>query len=204
MTVTGYKITGARIERARQIAKSVRPLVNWTQRSSLDELSWVLLDLVARDWSEPRIVRWLHHLGQEIGVPQWRPHAPHRVIAAALRRKAQKDARTAVPASLEHEEYLPQVGPNEAFQQAAHAVRDHSGSAEPRVSVGSYGEHDEVVLTAWELAQLREAAKADPALVLAYARIRGHEAAVATYGTIAHAILATPAAYTGFRRTIRR
>ncbi|MET9083183.1 hypothetical protein ABZX77_15015 [Streptomyces sp. NPDC004237] len=199
LTVTGYKITGPRVERARQIAKSVRPLVNWMQRSTLDELSWVLLDLVARDWSEPRIVRWLHHLGQELGVPRWRPRTPHRVIAAALGRMAHQDARSAVPADLEHEEYLPQVGPNTAFQQAADTVREHLSGAEPPESVDGCGENDEVVLTAWELALLREAARADPALVLAYARIRGRDAAVATYGTMATAILDTPAAYIGFR-----
>lgn len=199
VTVTGYKITGARIERARQTAKSVRPLVNWTQRSSLDELSWVLLDLVARDWSEPRIVRWLHHLGQELGVPRWRPRAPHRVIAAALHRKAQEDALSAVPVSLQHEERLPRVGPNTAFRQATATLREQRGSAEPPEFAEGYGESGQVILTVEELAQLRQAARSDPALVLSCARILGRDAAVATYGTMATAILDVPAAYIGFR-----
>ncbi|MFJ8158374.1 hypothetical protein [Streptomyces sp. NPDC094468] len=204
LTATGYKITGLRIERARQIARSVRPLVNWTQRSTLDELSWVLLDLVARGWNEPRIMSWLHHLGQELGVPRWRPRAPHRVIAAALRRKAVDDALTAVPADLEHEEHLPPAAPNAAFQRALAVLRQTPPNGTAR-SVGDInGAEDELQssLTTWELAHLREAARTDPALVLSYARIRGRAAAIATYGTMALAILDTPAAYTSCRRTI--
>jgi len=192
LTVTGYKITSARIEHARRLARSVRPLVNWVQGATLDELSWVLLDMVARDWSEPQIVRWLHHLGQEIGAPRWRPRTPHRVIAAALRRTAQQEARTAVPAGLEHEEHLPRVGPNTAFQQAVDALREQcrAGTA-VWCSGDGLGEEDEVRLTSWELAELREAAKTDPDLVLVDARFRGREAAIMTYGTVAAAILDT-------------
>ncbi|MGW7244306.1 hypothetical protein [Streptomyces sp. NPDC054804] len=163
----------------------------------------MLLDLVARDWSEPRIVRWLHHLGQELGVPRWRPRTPHRVIAAALPPKAQEDALTAVPADLEHEEHLPSTAPNMDFQQATAVLRKPlAGGAEPSGSVDGFGEDDDVALTAWELAHLREAVRTDPALVLAYTHIHGRTAAIATYGTIAHTILHTPAAYTSFHRTV--
>ncbi|MEU9979303.1 hypothetical protein [Streptomyces sp. NPDC051014] len=201
--MTGYKITAARIERARQIARSVRPLVNWTQRSTLDELSWVLLDLVARDWSESRITLWLRHLGEERGIPRWRPRAPHRVIAAALRRRAQEEALTTVPAHLEHEEHLPMTGPNTSFQQATAQLRaQRGGSAESTVDEGRPDGESPSALTVWELAHLREAARTDPALVLAYAHVRGPAAATAVYGTVAQAILETPAAYTGYRATL--
>ncbi|MEU1273580.1 hypothetical protein [Streptomyces sp. NPDC005799] len=200
LTVTGYTITGERIERARQLARAVRPLVTWVQRATLDELSWVLLDLVARDWTQPQIVLWLNRLGQDIGAPRWRPKAPHRVIAAALHRKAAHDECTAVPGDLAHEERLPPVAPNAAFHQAATTVRHQcTGASGTDTSGNGYGEHDEFQPTAWEVAQLREAAKSDPTLVLATARIRGRAAAIATYGTMAVPILEAPAAYTGFR-----
>jgi hypothetical protein len=198
LTVTGYTITGERIERARQLARAVRPLVTWVQRATLDELSWVLLDLVARDWSQPQIVLWLNRLGQDIGAPRWRPRAPHRVIAAALHRKAVQDERTAVPDDLAHEEHLALVAPNAAFHQAATKVRQQCTDAGGTDASGNgYDEHD-ARLTAWDLAQLREAAKSDPTLVLATARIRGHAAAIATYGTMAVPILEAPAAGVGF------
>ncbi|MGW1564105.1 hypothetical protein ACWCQ1_47795 [Streptomyces sp. NPDC002144] len=203
LTVTGYTITGERIERARQLARAVRPLVTWVQRATLDELSWVLLDLVARDWSQPQIVLWLNRLGQDIGAPRWRPRAPHRVIAAALHRKAAHDERTAVPDDLTHEEHRPCVGPNAAFHQAATTLRQQFNGADGTdASRNGYGEHDAIQPTAWEVVQLQEAAKSDPTLVLATARIRGRAAAIATYGTMAVPILEAPAAYTGFRATV--
>ncbi|MFJ3762855.1 hypothetical protein [Streptomyces sp. NPDC090080] len=201
--MTGYKITASRIQRARQIARSVRPIVNWTQRSTLDELSWVLLDLVARDWGEHRITLWLRRLGEECDMPRWRPRAPHRLIAAALRRRAQEEALNAVPADLEHEERHPMTGPNTAFQHATAQLRtQRGGSAEALADEGRPDDESHSGLTIWELAHLREAARTDPALVLAYAHIRGPAAAIAVYGTIAHAILKTPAAYTGYRATL--
>ncbi|MEU2624626.1 hypothetical protein ABZ642_42055 [Streptomyces sp. NPDC007157] len=159
-------------------------------------------NLVARDWNEPRILRWLHHLGTELGIPRWRPRGPHRVIAAALHRKAQEDALTAVPADLEHEEHLPHTGPNTAFQQATAILRTPLGAgAEPPGYAARSGANDEAALTPWELAHLREAARTDPALILACAHIAGREAAITTYGTMATAILDAPAAYTGFSDT---
>jgi len=121
-TVTGYKITGERIERARQLAKSVRPRVNWVQGASHDQLSWVFLDLVARDWHEGRIVAWLGRLGQEIGAPRWRPRFPHRVIAAALRRQDEADAR------------LAQNGPTPGATRPANAPTAEFAAAARRVA----------------------------------------------------------------------
>ncbi|MFJ3763002.1 hypothetical protein [Streptomyces sp. NPDC090080] len=206
LTVTGYKITSARIERARQTAQSVRPLVNWIQRSTLAELSWVLLDLVAQDWSEPRIRLWLHRLGQDLGAPRWRARAPHRVIAAALRHMAHTNALTAVPADIEHEEYHPSAAPNRVFQQAITDLRKPppNGNTQSADDVNSAENDPQRSLTKWELAQLREAARTDPALVLSYAHIHGPAAAIETYGTMAQLILSTPAAYTSHRATLRR
>lgn len=181
LTITGYKITGPRIERARQLAASIRPLVNWIQGASHAQLSWVLLDLVARDWSESQIVLWLGRLGHEIGAPRWRPRFPHQMIAAALLREGQADKQRTDNQGPDYDEALRKAtAPNADFHQARERVR---WAKEPTVSYGSYGEHDEVTPTTWEVAQQKEAAAADPALVLAAARLAGREAAIRTYGT---------------------
>ncbi|MFI5814893.1 hypothetical protein ACIA7S_28540 [Streptomyces sp. NPDC051643] len=183
LTVTGFKITAERIQKARQYAVSMRPLVNWLQGASHDELSWVLLDLVAREWTESQILLWLHKLGQDAGGARKRPRAPHRVIAAALRRKDKADATRAVPADLEAEEYERPAAPNAAFAAARESIR---GRQEPIVD---YPTVDEAPELTWELAEQREAAKADPALIQSYARIAGRDEALRVYGTAAAVVL---------------
>jgi hypothetical protein len=183
LTVTGYKITGERIERARRLAVSVRPLVNWLQGATHDELSWVLLDLVARDWSDSRITLWLGKLGQDIGAARRRPRAPHRVIAAALRRKDREDATSAVPADLEAEEYQRPAAPNAAFDAARAAVRRH------REPMAEYPTLTEIPVFYEEILEQREAAELDPGLVRATARIAGRDEALRMFGPRAAEIL---------------
>jgi hypothetical protein len=55
--------------------------------------------------------------------------------------------------------------------------------SETVVSYGSYGEHDTVTLSRWELAQQQKALADFPELVLAAARIGGREQAVSAYGS---------------------
>ncbi|MFF7527278.1 hypothetical protein [Streptomyces pseudovenezuelae] len=177
LTITGYKITAERIARARQLAVSVRPLVNWTQRASHDQLSWVILDMVARGWSENRILIWLNQLGQEIGAPRWRPRFPHRVIAAALLRKDVADKQQTETQGDDYEQDIRRaVAPNAAFAQAAQAVAGH------REPVVEYAQLDEESESADERALLREAAAANLTLVRLYRDLRGRDEAVRVYG----------------------
>jgi hypothetical protein len=187
LTVTGYRITGERIDRARHLAVSVRPHVNWIQGASHDQLSWVFLDLVARDWSESRIVLWLRNLGAELGVRRWRPRFPHRVIAAAIRRDDQAAAQRAHTTGPGEEAYVPATAPNAAFQAARAAMRA-DGPQEPAETVPTV---DEAPETAWDLATLREAADAEPGLIRSFARLAGRDAALRVYGTAAARILDT-------------
>ncbi|MFD0032579.1 winged helix-turn-helix domain-containing protein [Streptomyces sp. NPDC127172] len=184
-TVTGYRITGERIDRARQLAVAVRPHVNWLQGASHDQLSWVFLDLVARDWSESRIVLWLRNLGQEIGVRRWRPRFPHRVIAAAIRRDDQAAAQRAITVGPDDEPYVRPVAPNAAFLAARGPLR----AVAPRGPVEEMPTLDEVPENTWDLAMLREAAADDPAMILSFARHAGREATLRVYGTAAARIL---------------
>lgn len=178
LTVTGYKITGPRIERARQLARTVRPLVNWTQGASHDQLSWVLLDLVALDWTENQIVAWLGKVGQEIGAPRWRPRFPHRVIAAALRRKDEADTRHAHHGP-DPDAARAATAPNEAFAAAAATVRQR-GPEQPSQTIPTV---DQVPEDNWDRGTLREAAAADLGLVRSMIEHLGRDEALRIYGS---------------------
>lgn len=181
LTILGYKITAARIDRARKLAVSVRPLVNWLQGATYDQLSWVILDMVAKDWSETQILLWLRDLGQELGVRRWRPRFPHRVIAAALRRHDQAETKRATTHGLDYDEALQHtIPPNEAFQQATRKIRQAPSTQEIYVE---YPQVEDIPMDAWDKSLLREALTADPQLVLVAARVSGREAALRAYGS---------------------
>ncbi|WP_260695930.1 hypothetical protein [Streptomyces sp. IB201691-2A2] len=181
LTILRYKITSDRIDRARKLAVSVRPLVNWIQGATHDQLSWVMLDMVAKHWSETQILLWLRDLGQELGVGRWRPSFPHRVIAAALRRQDQAAAKQAITHGSDYDEALQlAVPPNEAFQQSTRKIRQDPSTQEAYVE---YAQVEDVPMNSWDRALLRDAAKGKPELVLATARISGRDAALRTYGS---------------------
>ncbi|MFD9721043.1 hypothetical protein [Streptomyces sp. NPDC059076] len=184
LTITGYKITAQRIEQARHLAVSVRPLVNWIQGATHDQLSWVFLDLTAKNWSQPKIVLWLQRLGDEVGAKRWRPRFPHRVIAAALRRLDQADAEQAILHGPD-EPRRHVTGPNGDFLEARTVLK--SGAVqEPYEEYPSVQEEPE---DTWDLAALREAAAKAPDLVLALAHLEGRDEAIRVYGTAAIAII---------------
>ncbi|MGW2555044.1 hypothetical protein [Streptomyces sp. NPDC001635] len=186
LTILGYRITAERIERARQLAASVRPLVNWIQGCTRDQLSWVLLDMVAKDWSKPQIVLWLQQLGQKLGIRHWRPQFPHRIIAAALRRQDQADTQGAMTRGPDHDQALRRsVAPNMAFQQARQALRCFSAQE----TVEEYPSLEDVPEDSWDLITLRQAAATDPQLLLSYARLQGRDEAARIYGTAAIATI---------------
>lgn len=181
LTILGYKITPERIEQARRLAKSVRPQDNWIQGARHDQLSWVLLDMVTMNWSESKIVLWLHQLGHEAGARRWRPRFPHRLIAAALLRKDRTDKTRADNEGADHDQAVRHsVAPNHAFAQASRdvAVR-HS---EP---VHEYPLLADVPESADERVLLREAVAADPGLIELYAQLRGRDEAIRVYGLTA-------------------
>jgi len=85
-TICGQPITGRMIAEARRLAPHLRARVNWLQKASYGQLSWVLLDPIAWGWDEEQIVSWCYALGRvsHDGRP-WRPRCPHRVLAKHLR-----------------------------------------------------------------------------------------------------------------------
>ncbi|TQE33123.1 helix-turn-helix domain-containing protein [Streptomyces ipomoeae] len=114
-TIKGRRVTAAMYAAADRLAKWLRPLHNWTQRATRQQLSWVLLDPVAEGWSEDRIDAWLRTIAPSVTVRyDWRPDRPHAYIARQLQVDAEIEA---------HEQELREgearrTAPNEAFAEA--------------------------------------------------------------------------------------
>jgi hypothetical protein len=116
-TILGSIPTADAVARARRLAAEIRPLVNWLQKASRRQLSWVLLDLVLMGWDDQRILNWVRAATpySRSGQGVWRPRFPHRVLAAALLGEDQ-DAR--------------RIADLEALTTAAVAPKDHEAWGE--------------------------------------------------------------------------
>jgi hypothetical protein len=77
------------------------------------------------------------------------------------------------------------VDPNTAFQAARERIRIGA----PRMPVEELATLEEEPEDAWGRAMLREAAAADPALILSFAKHAGRDATLRVYGTAAARIL---------------
>lgn len=85
-TILGRRVTAAAANRARHLARWIRPLVNWTQKASHDQLSWALLDPCLDGWDDQQILYWLAGMVRRSHDGHtWHPDRPHRVIARQLR-----------------------------------------------------------------------------------------------------------------------
>ncbi|GAA1110828.1 hypothetical protein [Streptomyces javensis] len=89
-SILGRRVTAAVYQAADRLARRLRPLHNWTQRSKISELSWVLVDKVAEGCTEQQINCWLREISPAVTVNfDWRPERPHTYIAGQLRRDDQ-------------------------------------------------------------------------------------------------------------------
>lgn len=164
-TILGLPITFRMVAAAHRAARRVRPLVPWVQRASLRQLSWVLLDVVARGWDEQRIAVWLRELTpyDRDGLV-WRPLLPHRVLAAAL-----LDEQRAAESRARRERDLDAAAPpNAAFLAALTANAPETDEPGPD-----------------DLAALRTAARRDPGLIAGAVALCGIEHATRIYGPAA-------------------
>ncbi|MFD7764101.1 hypothetical protein [Streptomyces microflavus] len=191
LTILGYKITPERIDQARRMAAAARPVVNWTQGATLNELSWVLLDKVAQGRSTPQVILWLQLLGESTGANRRRPRKPHRVIAAALLRT---DRATPQHVHHDHQPYERAPDhfstPNSDFSAARRRVSTAPiPQAGPRVVMVDYPSLDELPVDHWDRDCVGKGLETDPTLVLHYARIAGYAAAKAVYGTAGARVL---------------
>ncbi|MEJ8654635.1 hypothetical protein WKI65_43045 [Streptomyces sp. MS1.AVA.3] len=125
-TIQGRRVTAGMFAAADKLAKWLRPLHNWTQRASIQELSWVLLDPVAAGWSEERIDSWLRMIAPSIAVKiGWRPDRPHAYIAHQLAKEAEAEA---YDKQLRADDQ--RTAPNDAFVQATQSLRQQGPDVE--------------------------------------------------------------------------
>ncbi|WP_435058398.1 hypothetical protein [Streptomyces sp. bgisy060] len=126
-TIQGRRVTAAMFAAADKLAKWLRPLHNWTQRASIQELSWVLLDPVAAGWSEERIDSWLRLIAPAVAVQiGWRPDRPHAYIARQLAKEAEAQA---YDEQLQADEAR-RTAPNAAFVQATQDLRGQNAGVD--------------------------------------------------------------------------
>lgn len=84
-SILGRQVTALSFQMADRFARKLRPLHDWTQRMTISELSWVLVDRVLDGYDEFQIDRWLRENAPAVIFgPKWRPASPHRYLAARL------------------------------------------------------------------------------------------------------------------------
>ncbi|MFJ4966000.1 hypothetical protein ACIP6P_26745 [Streptomyces sp. NPDC088729] len=126
-TIQGRRVTAAMFAAADRLAKWLRPLHNWTQRASIQELSWVLLDPVGAGWSEERIDSWLRLIAPSVAVQiGWRPDRPHAYIARQLAKEAEAQA---YDEQLQADEAR-RTAPNAAFARATQELRGQNAGTD--------------------------------------------------------------------------
>lgn len=154
-----------------QIARQVRPRVNWTQSEGLRRLAFALRPLIDEGLTVEDIVVELHSW-----MLLWRPNRPAAHIQARLARRAEQ-VRSEVVARHEQEQAEARaVPPNRAFQQALTETSDCADEGQELPGI------DEQPLTTAELWVLRDLGRQHPELVVTYADGVGEQAAVAIYG----------------------
>ncbi|MFF3731004.1 hypothetical protein ACFYXM_11935 [Streptomyces sp. NPDC002476] len=146
-TIQGRRVTAAMFAAADRLAKWLRPLHNWTQRASIQELSWVLLDPVAAGWGEECIDSWLRLIAPAVAVEiGWRPDRPHGYIARQLAKEAEAEA---------YDEQLQagearRTAPNDAFAQATQALRGQDAGGELPAADGPENVDAEDLKSLWQ------------------------------------------------------
>jgi hypothetical protein len=166
-TILGRKVTAAAIDRARHVARWVKPLVNWLQTASNDQVSWVLLDPVLDGRDEQDILAWLSAMGRITRDGHtWRPAKPHRVVAAALRAEQRQPGprvMTAAEWDAYHQQRAAEQQALEEQRAAAMAERTDDERREARAAarfdlgivadhLAEYGEDDAIDLYGAQLA----------------------------------------------------
>jgi hypothetical protein len=106
-SILGQDVPGWAFQTATRIAKWVRPLLTWAQRASVGQLSWVLVDLVIKGWTEEDIRSWCYQVGRTESDGQWwRPNKPHLYLAAQLLTDASREATERKRAGADQEALL--------------------------------------------------------------------------------------------------
>ncbi|WP_282792946.1 hypothetical protein [Streptomyces sp. CC224B] len=160
-TIQGRRVTAAMYAAADKLARRLRPLHNWTQRATLRELSWVLLDLVAAGWTQERVDSWLRLIAPAVAVRiGWRPDRPHAYIARQVAKEAEARAHEARLQAVER------AAPNAAFAQATQDLREQNTGGAELPAVEGLEDLDEDALKSLRLEAWGAYMAGDTALVM--------------------------------------
>lgn len=168
-SILGRRVTALAFQAADRLARRLRPLHNWTQRMTIPELSWVLVDRVLDGYDEFQMDRWLRENAPAVIFgPTWLPASPHRYLAARLAK----------------EHGVEQADRERATQQAA-AVEPMANAAwrELCAERAATAAETHVARTAQERREARLAGQWDIGLVIDHLQEQGEDDALDLYGT---------------------
>lgn len=170
-----------------QLARQVRPLVNWTQSEGLRRLAFALRPLIDRGLDAQQIAAELQ--GLCLG---WRPARPAAYIARCLAREAvQPQPAAAGPERSPQPRTEPMANPEWSAWIAARPTAPHVPERDTGL-LAPVPPTTAALITGAELAELRRAALTDPALVRTAVDLLGAHEARRTYtDTQVDAVLAS-------------
>lgn len=176
----GHTVTARLYQAADRLARTLRPLHNWTQRARISELSWVLVDKLAEGATEEQVDVWLREISPSVTTGfDWRPARPHAYIASQLlleRELGLADAQL-------QQAWAAAAEPNADFAAAVQETRMQQNSGEEADGCGGLEDLDPETRTQMRL-EAWSAYKYDknPELVLATYELAGPAAAASLYG----------------------
>ncbi|MFE3629493.1 hypothetical protein [Streptomyces goshikiensis] len=126
-SLLGRTVTAATYQAADRLARALRPLHPWLQRTRISQLSWALADKAADGLSARQVNAWLHEINpvHHYG-PSWQPAQAHAYVAAQLLADAARARETAQRIADEARA----TAPNEAFHEAVQSMTRHTGPTE--------------------------------------------------------------------------
>lgn len=142
-SLLGRTVTAAVYRAADRLARALRPLHPWLQRSRIAQLSWVLADKAAEGASLQQVNAWLHEINpvHHYG-PAWRPAQAHTYVAAQLLRDDAQARETAQRIADE----ASATPPTAEFHQALQTMRQHTAPTEEFAEIATVDDLDASLL----------------------------------------------------------
>lgn len=124
-SVLGRTVTAAVYQTADHLARKLRPLHTWLQRTRIEQLSWVLADKAADGATLQQVHAWLHEINPvHYFGPHWRPAQAHAYVAAKLL----QDATLARETAQRIADDARATPPTAEFHDALQSLRDDAGT----------------------------------------------------------------------------
>ncbi|BCK73967.1 hypothetical protein Srufu_079200 (plasmid) [Streptomyces libani subsp. rufus] len=92
-TILGSAVTAAGMQLGDRLARTLRTALPWLRRASHNELRWVCADMGERGWTAQQAISFASdaaYVTRDAGH-LWQPDQPHRILAAYLRKREQRN-----------------------------------------------------------------------------------------------------------------